>query len=60
MPVHALNPDVSVVLLEFKVNCFEEVDIGTLNGVHVHPSHFELVEIKVLREHLHLKSIIIN
>ena len=50
----ALDLDVGIVLLEFEVNCFEEVDVGTFDCVHVHPSHFELVEVKVLREHLHL------
>lgn len=60
VPVHALQPDVSIVLLELEVDCFEEVDVRSLNGVHVLSSHLKLVKVKVLREHLHLKSIINN
>jgi hypothetical protein len=35
VPVHALNPNVGIVLLELEVNGLIEVDVGTLNGVHV-------------------------
>ena len=60
VPVHALDLDVRVVLLELEVNGFEEVNVRTLYRVHVLTRHLELVEVEVLREHLHLKSIIIK
>ena len=53
MPVNTLKFDVGVVLLELKVKSLIEVDIRTLDCVHVLPSHFKLVEIKVLWEDLH-------
>ena len=53
MPVHALDLNVSVVFLELEVNCFVEVNVGTLNCVHVLSRHFKLVEVEVFWEHLH-------
>ena len=53
MPVHTLEFHVGVVLLERKVEGLSEIDVRTLNGVHVFTGHLKLVEIKVLREHLH-------
>lgn len=54
MPVDALDANVGVVLLELEVDGLEEVDVGTLDGVHVVARHLELVEVKVLGEDLHL------
>ena len=56
MPVDALNANVGVVLLEFEVHGLEEVDVGTLDGVHIFASHLKLVEIKVFWENLHLNN----
>jgi hypothetical protein len=53
MPVNTLQPDVSVVLLKLEVNCFKEVNVGSLDCVHILSSHLKLVEIKVFGEHLH-------
>ena len=53
VPVNALQFDVRIVLLKFEVDSLKEVNVGSLDRVHVLPRHFELVEIKVLREHLH-------
>ena len=53
VPVDALQLDVGVVLLKLEVDRLEEVDVGTFDRVHVLSSHLELVEIKVLGEHLH-------
>ncbi len=53
VPVHALDLNVSVVLLELEVNGLVEVYIGTLDSVHVLSRHFKLVEIEVLWKHLH-------
>ena len=58
VPVDALNANVGVVLLELEVDSLEEVDVWTLNGVHVVTRHLELVEVKVLGEHLHLCVVI--
>ena len=48
-----LQLDVSIVLLKLEVDSLVEVDVGTLNCVHVHARHLKLVEIKILWEHLH-------
>jgi hypothetical protein len=53
VPVDALELDVSVVLLEGEVKGLAEVDVGTLNGVHVLACHLKLVEVKVFREDFH-------
>ena len=54
MPVDTLNSDVGIILLELEVDSLEEVDVGTLNCVHVLTRHLKLVEVKVLWENLHL------
>lgn len=54
VPVDALKLDVGVVLLEGEVKRLAEVDVGTLDGVHILTSHLKLVEIKVFGEDLHL------
>ena len=59
MPVNALELHVSVVLLEFEVNRFSEIDIWPLDRVHVFTSHFELIEVVVLREDLHIYFLMI-
>jgi len=53
MPVNALNLDVRVILLELESNGLSEVDVWSLNSMHVFTCHFELVEIEVFWEHLH-------
>jgi hypothetical protein len=53
VPVDALELDVSVVLLEGEVKGLAEVDVGTLNGVHVLACHLKLVEVKVFGEDFH-------
>ena len=53
VPVHTLQLDIGIVLLEFEVDGLVEVDVGALDGVHVHARHLELVEVKILWEHLH-------
>ena len=55
MPVDALELHVGVVLLELDtVQGLLEVNIWSLDGVHVFTGHFELVEIEVLGEYLHI------
>jgi hypothetical protein len=54
VPVDALELDVGIVLLEGEVERLAEVDVGTLDGVHVLASHLELVEVEVFGEDLHL------
>ena len=54
MPVNTLQFDVRIVLLEVKVQSTSEVDVGTLNCMHVLTRHFKLVEIEVFGEYLHL------
>jgi hypothetical protein len=43
-----------VVDLEVEVQGLREVDIGTLDRVHILSRSLELVELKVLWEHLHI------
>ena len=53
MPMHALQLDVGIVLLELEVDGLVEVDVGPLDCVHVLSSHFKLVKVEVFGEHLH-------
>ena len=53
VPVHALQLDVGVVFLELEVKSLSEVDVGTLNRVHVLAIHCELVELEILWENFH-------
>ena len=53
VPMHTLQLDVGVVLLKLEVNSLKEVNVGSLNRVHIHSQHLKLVVIKVLGEHLH-------
>lgn len=54
VPVDTLDSDVGIVLLELEVNGLEEVDVRTLDCVHILARHLKLVEVKVLWENLHL------
>jgi hypothetical protein len=60
VPVDALEANVGVVLLEGKGERLAEVDVGTLDCVHVLAVHLKLIEIEVLGEDLHLILLIIN
>ena len=53
MPVNALQLKIGVVLLELEHDSLSEVNVWSLDGMHVFSSHLKLVEIKVFREHLH-------
>ena len=54
VPMDTLDSDVGIVLLELEVDSLEEIDVGTLDCVHVLARHLKLVEVKVLWENLHL------
>ena len=60
MPVHALQLNVRVILLEFEMHSFSEVYVRSLNRVHVFTCHLELSEVEILGEYLHIYLIIIN
>ena len=60
VPVDALEANVGVVLLEGEGERLAEVDVGTLDCVHVLAVHLKLIEIEVLGEDLHLILLIIN
>ncbi len=60
MPVNTLDTNVGIVLLELEVHGLEEVDVRTLDSVHVLFRHLELVEVVVFGEDLHLFISIIN
>ena len=53
VPVDTLEFDIRVVLLELEGNSLTEVNVWSLNSMHVFTCHFELVEIEVFWEHLH-------
>ena len=54
VPVHALQTDVSVVLLETEVHRRVETNVWSLDSVHVFTGHLKLTEVEVFGEHLHL------
>ena len=53
LPVHTLELQVSVVVLEGEVQSLVEVDVGSLDSVHVLSVHYKLVLVKVLWEDFH-------
>ncbi len=53
VPMHALQLDVGMVLLEVVVHEESEVDVWTLDAMLVLSRHHELVEVKHFRENLH-------
>ena len=54
MPVDTLQFNVGIVFLEFEIDSHPEVDVGSLNGVHVLPCHLKLVELEVFWKYLHI------
>ena len=59
VPVHALQANIRVVLLEREVHRRVESDVGALDRVHVVTRHLKLTKVEVLREHLHLSNLIL-
>lgn len=59
VPVDTLQLNVGVVDLEVEIDGLSEVDVGTLDRVHIFSRGFKLVELKVLGEHLHFNQLII-
>ena len=57
VPVHALQTNVRIVLLEAEVHGRVEPDVWPLNSVHILTRHLKLTEVEVFREHLHLSLI---
>jgi hypothetical protein len=53
MPMDALELQVGIVFLELEFKSLVEIDVGSLNGVHVFFGELELVELKVFRKDLH-------
>lgn len=54
MPMYTLNLNISVVFLELKVNGLVEINVRSLDCVHVLARHLELIKVEVLREDFHL------
>ena len=54
VPVHALKLQVCIVLLEGEVQSLVEVDVRSLDRVHVLSVHHELPVVEVLWENFHL------
>ena len=53
VPVNALQLKIGVVLLELEHDSLSEVNVWSLDGVHVFSRHLKLIEIEVFREHFH-------
>ena len=53
VPLHALELDIGVVLLELEVHSLVEVYVRPFDSVHVLSRHLELVEVKVLWKYFH-------
>ena len=58
VPVDALKLHVGVIFLEREVKSLAEVDVGSLDGVHVLTGGLKLVEIEVFGENLHIIFIV--
>ena len=54
VPVDTLELQVGVVLVELEVERLAEVDVRSLDGVHILTGHLELVKVEVFWEHLHI------
>ena len=54
VPVNALQLKVRIVLVELEVQSFTEVNVWSLDRVHVLTGHLELVEVEVFWKHLHI------
>ena len=59
MPVHTLQFDVCVILLEVEIQCFVEIDIWPFDSKVILFGSVELRELKVLRKDFHFSGIII-
>ena len=53
VPMDALQFNVGIILLELEVNCLAKIDIWSFDGMHVFTRHLKLIEVEILREHLH-------
>ncbi len=54
MPVDTLQFNISVVFLEFEIDRHTEVDVRSLDCVHIFTSHLELIELEVFWKYLHI------
>ena len=54
VPVNALQLKVRIVLVELEVQSLTEVNVRSLDRVHVLTGHLELVEVEVFWKHLHI------
>ena len=53
VPVNTLQLKIGVVLLELEHVSLSEVNVWSLDRMHVFSRHLKLIEIEVFREHLH-------
>ena len=56
VPVNTLQLKIGVVLLELEHDSLSEVNVWSLDRMHVFSRHLKLIEIEVFREHLHYFS----
>ena len=60
VPVDTLELEVSVVLVELEVQGLTEVNVWSLDRVHILTSHLKLIEIEIFWKHLHIIILILN
>ena len=60
VPVDTLELQVSIVLIELEVQGLAEVNVWSLDRVHILTSHLKLIEIEIFWKHLHIIILILN
>ena len=60
VPVDTLELQVSIVLVELEVQGLAEVNVWSLDRVHILTSHLKLIEIEIFWKHLHIIILILN
>ena len=60
VPVNALQLQVRVILVELEVQSLSEVNVWSLDSVHVFSGHLELIKVEVFWKHLHIINLILN
>ena len=56
VPVDTLELKVRVVLVELEVQGLAEVNVWSLDRVHILTGHLELIKVEVFWKHLHIKN----
>ena len=60
VPVNTLELQVRVILVELEVQSLTEVNVWSLDRVHILTGHLKLIEIEIFWKHLHIINLILN